>query len=97
MLANSLQISNILLANETLTRIRNPYRIRPSTTAYAPTKTDIKEKEAFYSRLNAVRERFPRGDIVNVIGYLDARVSSENTLVGHVMGKHDHGNCKGNV
>ena len=54
---------------------------------YAPTQLpDDNEKDEFYSRLNAVYGSTPRGDIVIVMGDLNAKVGVGNSSVEYVVG-----------
>lgn len=46
--------------------------------------------------LNAVEELLFKGDTVIVMGCLNAKVSPDKTLLGHVMGKRSLGNCNDN-
>ena len=64
---------------------------------YATTElADDTEKDTFCSRLNAVYGSTPRGDIVIVIGDLNAKVGVGNSGVGnssvkYVVGRHGVG------
>lgn len=55
---------------------------------YAPTKTsDIVGKDIFYGQLHAVQGKLPKVNIVIVIGDLNAKMASNNILLGHMMRK----------
>ena len=65
---------------------------------YALTElADDNEKNQFYSRLNAVYGSTPPGDIVIIIGHLNAKVGVGNSGVQYDVGRHsvdvrnDHG------
>ena len=59
---------------------------------YAPTElADDNEKDEFYSRLNTVDGSTPRGDIVIVMGDLNAYLGVGNSGVENVLGKHGVG------
>lgn len=48
--------------------------------------SDAEQKEAFYEQDNAVQKGLPKGNNVIRMGQTDAKVGSDNTLLGHVMG-----------
>lgn len=52
---------------------------------------------AFYAQFNAIQLRFPKCDIVIVMGGQNANVSLDNPLLGYVMGKHGLGDRNDNV
>ena len=52
-------------------RVRNISIIR----CYAPT-----EKDHFYNQLTTIYDKTPRGDIVMVLGYLNAKVEQDNYM-----------------
>lgn len=59
---------------------------------YAPTERFcIVEKDTFYGLWHTVQERLRTGDITIETGDLNAKVSSDNTLLAHGMGKHGLG------
>lgn len=45
------------------------------------------EKNCLSEQFHAIREKLPEGDIVMVVDDLNAKVDSENTLIGHVRNK----------
>lgn len=64
---------------------------------YAPTENATQEKkDDFYNQLTAVYNNTPRGDIIIVMGDLNAKVGSVNDSLKHVMGKHGLGSRNDN-
>lgn len=64
-------------------RFRSGMRNISIVQCYAP--SDTEEKGAFYAQFNAVREKLPEENIAIVMGDLNGKVSSDNTLPKHVM------------
>ena len=59
---------------------------------YAPTDTkSAAVKDAFYSELSASYKNVPKGDIIIVMGDMNASVGESNAQVQHIMGKHGYG------
>lgn len=70
------------------TRVRNLSIIQ----SYAPTDAaEMQEKENFYSQLNAVVDKIPKGDIKIYMGDFNAKIGSDNSDYEHVMGRHGLG------
>jgi endonuclease/exonuclease/phosphatase family metal-dependent hydrolase len=64
---------------------------------YAPTDVaDLQEKERFYSQLNSVVEKIPKGDIQIHLGDFNAKIGSENMDLERVMGRHGLGQMSEN-
>ena len=64
---------------------------------YAPTnEADEETKELFYNRLTAVIDRRPRGNMIVVMGDLNAKIGSDNEGYEAVMGKEGLGEMNDN-
>lgn len=81
-------ISDRIITARFKSRVRNVSLIQ----CYAPTEGASEEmKDRFYGQLNAVYDTIPRGDIICVLGDLNAKVGSDNASLKHVMGTHGLG------
>ena len=49
------------------------------------------EKDDFYIQLSTIYDKTPRGDIIMVMGDLNAKVGQDNYILNHVMGIHGIG------
>lgn len=59
---------------------------------YAPTEeSELAKKDNFYNQLNSVISKVQKGDILMLMGDLNAKVGSDNSNLEHVMGKHGLG------
>ena len=75
------------------TRVRNLTVIQ----CYAPTDAaNLHEKESFYSQLNSVVEKVPKGDIQIHLGDFNAKIGSNNADLERVMGRHGLGEMSEN-
>ena len=84
-LLNWQPVSDRIISARFSSKVRNITIIQ----CYAPTElADDNEKDEFYSRLNAVYGSTPRGDIVIVMGDLNAKVGVGNSGVEYVVGRH---------
>ncbi|XP_055634032.1 craniofacial development protein 2-like [Toxorhynchites rutilus septentrionalis] len=64
---------------------------------YAPTDAaDLREKESFYSQMNSVVEKIPKGDIQIHLGDFNAKIGSDNEGLERVMGRHGLGQMSEN-
>lgn len=55
---------------------------------FAPMETsNVEDKETFYEQLKATHERLPKREIPILMSHLNAKAGSDNTLLGHAMGK----------
>ncbi|XP_058828450.1 craniofacial development protein 2-like [Topomyia yanbarensis] len=78
-------------------RFRTRVRNRTIIQCYAPTDAaEMQEKENFYSQLNAVVDKIPKGDIKIYMGDFNAKVGSDNSDYEHVMGRHGLGEMNEN-
>ena len=81
-------VSDRIISARFSSKVRNITIIQ----SYAPTElADDNEKDKFYSRLNAVYGSTSRGDIVIVMGDLNAKVGVGNSFVKYVVGRHGVG------
>lgn len=78
-------------------RFRSKIRNITIIQCYAPTeKAEASDKDDFYSQLTNAYNSAPRGDIIFVMGDLNAKVGQDNTLLTHVIGKHGLGDRNDN-
>lgn len=64
---------------------------------YAPTNvTEKEEKENFYHQLSTTLEKIKKGDLVILMGDLNAKIGNDNTNYEHVMGRHGLGELNEN-
>lgn len=74
-------------------RVRNITIIQ----TYAPTEqADEETKIAYYDQLMSITNSIQKGDILIVMGDLNAKIGSENHSLEHVMGKHGLGAINSN-
>ena len=86
-------ISERLIVARFSSRVRNISIIQ----CYAPTDyASDTDKDDFYSLLNATYSSVPRGDIVIVMGDLNAQIGCINSSMEHIMGKRGVGTCTNN-
>lgn len=75
------------------TRVRNLTIVQ----CYAPTDAaELQDKENFYSQLNAVVDKIPKGDIKIYMGDFNAKIGSDNSSYEPVMGRHGLGEMSEN-
>ncbi|XP_073839020.1 uncharacterized protein [Musca autumnalis] len=80
--------------NERILTARFHSRIRNITIVqvYAPTETSVSDiKTKFYSELDKVLSKTPKGDILICMGDFNSKVGKDNTTYKHCMGKHGIG------
>ena len=80
--------------SERLMRVRLNTKYRKTTLiqCYAPTEpSTLEEKEAFYALLDAALSKIPKGDLVMLMGDLNAKVGSNNIDIESIMGPHGLG------
>ena len=85
--------------NERIIVARFRTRVRSLTMiqCYAPTDAaDLQVKESFYSQLNSVVEKVPKGDIQIHLGDFNAKIGSNNADLERVMGRHGLGEMSEN-
>lgn len=64
---------------------------------YSPTEVaDVEEKQAFYDTLEVTLRKIPKGDIVILMGDLNAKVGADNTGLEHTMGRNGLGQMNQN-
>lgn len=77
--------------SERLMRVRLNTKYRKTTLiqCYAPTEpSTLEEKEAFYALLDAALSKIPKGDLVMLMGDLNAKVGTNNIDIESIMGPH---------
>ena len=78
-------ISERFITARCRSRVRNISIIQ----CYAPTEqTSNTEKDDFYTQLSTIYDKTLRGDIIMVMGDLNAKVGQDNYMLNHVMEIH---------
>ena len=86
-------ISDRVIVARFRTRVRNLTIIQ----SYAPTNVaEPQEKDQYYSQLNAIVDKIPKGDIKILMGDFNAKIGSDNTDYERVMGRHGLGEMSEN-
>lgn len=64
---------------------------------YAPTEVaQVEEKQQFYEQLNRIVNNLPKGDIIIIMGDMNAKIGSDNSNLEDIMGKHGLGEMNSN-
>uniref|UniRef100_A0A1B0GLA1 Uncharacterized protein n=1 Tax=Lutzomyia longipalpis TaxID=7200 RepID=A0A1B0GLA1_LUTLO len=86
-------VSDRIIVARFRTRARNLTLVQ----CYAPTDvSDLPVKEGFYSELDSVLRKVPKGDIVILQGDFNAKLGSDNTDYERIMGRHCAGEMSEN-
>ena len=70
-------------------RLQGKHGSRTVVQCYAPTNhSSENEKDQLYISLKTVVEQFPGHDVLEVMGYLNAKIGNENADLDRAMGKN---------
>ena len=80
------------LYNSSYSRFESRFKNVLIIMCYAPTNNEVEhEKGLFYTQLQAVEDKIARGDIIVLMGDMNAKVGADNTNRNRLMGRYGLG------